>query len=390
MAFATRCPKCNTVFQVTGTQLAQCAGMVRCSVCQTPFNGIEHLLGRIVPGQGQPVDRNAVAATRPAAPFDSQPIAGQQVIAEDALSTPHSISGTVTTPIAEDNIEPVGNALPVPQSPLPVPSVPAETASISISEKDIEPEDSSEPALMTDAEKSLQEAFDQQLQSFSLEIDSQKEPVIEKGQETSSAIDTEVPEKAEPVLTDGMPLTHPTVTPLLPSKKKASFFGIVLWFLIIIILLLAGSLAAIYYYGKEIVEEVPALEETVDTVCEQLSCPIEAPPATPPVTVESDLTLSYEAPVKDTVIPKAFNQKLSLANTSRQKLPWPELTLEIMDIKGNPLTVRLLKPKDYLPDTLSKTDGIEPATKHDLQLHFEFKYAPKVNSRIIITNSSTH
>ena len=390
MAFATRCPKCNTVFQIIGTQLTQCAGMVRCSVCLTPFNGIEHLLGRIASGQEHPAGGNPAAGTQPAVPVGSQPIAGQQAIAEDGPSAPLSIPGTGTTAVAENIVEPVGDALPATQTPLPVPSVPAETASIPISNKSIDPEDSGEPALMTDAEQSLQEAFDRQLQSFSLEIDSQTEPVIEKEQGTSPAPDTEAPEKTEPVLTDVTPPAHPAVIAHLPSEKKTSFFGILLWSLIALFLLLAAGLAAIYYYGKEIVEEVPALEETVDTVCEQLSCPVEAPPAAPPVTVESDLTLAYEAPVKDTVIPKAFNQKLSLANTSRQKLPWPELTLEIMDIKGNLLAVRPLKPKDYLPDTLSKTDGIEPATKHDLQLHFEFKYAQTVNSRVMITHSPFH
>ncbi len=359
MAFATRCPKCRTIFQVVGTQLSQCAGMVRCSVCLAPFNGIEHLIGRIAADHVIPTDEpSAVTETL------TVPAANQTAI--ETPSTPEEAS---------------------PENPVPV-----KVATEPVSDRGTEPVDSGEVPSLTSIEKSLQEAFDRQLQSFSLEIDSPKAPAIENPPEVSPPIpDADSLEKKEPVLVDRTLPVPPAevLSPVVP-QKRLSFLGILLWFFIIAILLLAGSLAGIYYYGKEIVEEVPALTETVDTVCEQLSCPVETTPAAPPVTPESDLTLTYEAPVKDAVIPNAFNQKVILANTSRQRLPWPELTLEIMDTKGHSLSTRSLKPKDYLPDALSKTDGIEPATKHDLQLHFEFRHAPTVSSRVMISNLSTH
>ena len=362
MAFATRCPQCSTVFQVTGEQLAQCSGMVRCGICKTPFNGIERLIGRISPRQEIPV------GTQP-------PAVEETPIAQPATAVPESAP-------------PTG----MPQESLPEQLLPpAETVAASTVPSDLEPVDSGEPVPLTDAEKSLQEAFDRQLQSFSLEIETPKEPVIADTSDTPPALETTSPVKTEPVLTDSAPALPLEDTPSPAPRKRHSFLGGLLWFFIIVVLLLAAGLAAIYYYGREITEEVPALEETVDTVCEQLSCPVETPPATPPVTAGSDLTLTYEAPVKDTIIPGSFNQKLSLANTGRQKLPWPELRLEITDAKGGTLlSERMLKPKDYLSEALSKTDGIEPATKHDLQLHFEFKHpAAAVNSRITVSNPST-
>ena len=360
MTFATRCPQCSTVFQVIGEQLTQCAGMVRCGVCKTSFNGIEHLIGRIAPGQDVPVETlPTVAEQAPAVQF----VPAQQEVAP-LTGTPQASLSEQPQPLAETVVE--------------MPST-----------DDAEPVDAGDPLPPTDAEKSLQEAFDRQLQSFSLEIDAPKEPVIENTPAATVAPETATSAKTEPVLTDSVPDVPLTETTLPAPKKKHSFLSGLLWFFIIVVLLVAAGLAGIYYYGKEIVEEVPALEDTVDTVCEQLSCPVEPPPATPPVVAGPDLMLSYEAPAKDTVIPGSFNQKLSLANTGRQKLPWPELRLEIMDTKGNLLSQRLLKPKDYLSETLSKTDGIEPATKHDLALHFEFRYAPAVNSRVTIANPLT-
>ncbi len=355
MAFATRCPQCSTVFQTTGEQLAQCAGMVRCGVCKASFNGIERLIGRISPGQEIPAGMQPPAA---------QPVPASQE----------------TAPLQE----PV--SLPEPSQPPAAPAVEAASAVASS-----EPVDSGEPLPLTDAEKSLQEAFDRQLQSFSLEIaPSSNEPVIEDAPAASPAPETADAEKTEPVLTDGAPVDPPQEAPLPAPAKKQTFSGVLLWAFIIVVLLLAAGLVGIYYYGKEIVEEVPALEETVDTVCEQLSCPAEPPPATPPVTAGSDLTLTYEAPAKDPVIPDSFNQKLSLANTGRQKQPWPELRLEITDAKGTLLSERSLKPKDYLSEALSKTDSIEPATKHDLTLHFELKHPPAaVNSRVTLSNPPT-
>lgn len=358
MAFATRCPQCSTFFQVTGEQLTQHSGMVRCGVCKTLFNGVEQLIGRIASDQKIPVCQE------------------QTTISKETLAVP----------VIDQKVESSASA---PQDSQPEqPQQPAETAIDTILSSDTpEPVDSEEPVSLTDKEKALQEAFNQQLQSFSLEIDPQKEPVIEKKQTDSSNVGDN-PAKTEPVLTDSS-VAASTDTPAPVPRKKHSFLGGLLWFFIIVVLLLATGLAGIYYYGQEITEEFPVLTETVDTVCEQLSCPVEEQSVTPPITAGTDMTLVYETPVKDTVIPDAFNQKLSLANTGRQKLPWPELQLEIMDVKGTPLSRRTLKPKDYLPDALSKTDGIDPATKHDLQLHFEFKYSSAIDSRVMLSNPLT-
>lgn len=337
----------------------QYSGMVRCGVCKTSFNGIEQLIGRIVSGQEIPAGQGQIAIPEntPAVPVINQKVEYQASASQDFQS--------------EQRQQPAGTAIDT------------------ILSSDIpEPVDSEEPISLTDKEKALQEAFNQQLQSFSLELDPQKEPVIEKNLTDSSNVGIDSPAKTEPVLTDSSATTSTGIPAPVP-RKKHSFFGGLLWFFIIVVLLLAAGLAGIYYCGREITEEFPSLTGTVDMVCEQLSCPVEKQSVTPPVTAGTDMTLAYEAPVKDTIIPDAFNQKLSLANTGRQKLPWPDLLLEIMDAKGNPLSRRILKPKDYLPDALLKTDGIDPATKHDLQLHFEFRHSSAIDSRVMLSNQLT-
>lgn len=47
MSLATRCPHCQTAFQVTENQLKSHSGMVTCGVCKKSFNAIDELIGRV-------------------------------------------------------------------------------------------------------------------------------------------------------------------------------------------------------------------------------------------------------------------------------------------------------------------------------------------------------
>lgn len=338
--------------------------MVRCGTCNTPFNGIEHLIGRIVPGK----ETAAEPVAAPVVPTPAEPAIATVTPATEAITT------QPTVPVPEP--EPAMQAVPdvKPESAAIAPASTTEP-STGIAESD---------AMSAEyTEQQLRDAFDAQLKSFSLEIETPAEPVIGKTSDEPLP-DAIKAKKAEPTLADATSAALPAEPPK-ARKKQGSIAGVLLWIFIFLVLAAAGCLAAIYYYGKEISEEVPALEETVETVCEQLSCPAEpSPPAPAPVVPTSDLTLSHEAAAKDTVLPNAYNQNLTIANTGRQKMPWPDLVQEISDAKGTLLSKRSLKPKDYLSHTLSKTDGIEPATKHDLKLHFEFKYPLPISSRLTI------
>jgi predicted Zn finger-like uncharacterized protein len=367
MAFATRCPHCNTVFKASSEQLSLSSGMVRCGTCNAPFNGIEHLIGRIVPSKETPVEPAAVSGTSaPAEPTITE-------------STPAEVIPTQQAAIVLER-EPA-------KQPTNVVKPEARTVAPANTDEPSETTAESNTLPAGDSEQQLRDAFDAQLKSFSLEIDAPEEPNIGKTPEEQPLSDVTKTDKAEPILTDATPIAPPTETPK-TRKKQGSLAGVLLWIFIFLVLAAAGCLVATYYYGKEISEEVPELEETVETVCEQLSCPAEPPPPAP-VVPTSDLTLSYETVAKDTVLPNAYNQNLTIANTGRQKMPWPSLVLEITDAKGTLLYKRSLKPKDYLSHTLSKTDGIEPATKHDLKLHFEFKYPLPISSRLTIDTPTT-
>ncbi len=275
MAFATRCPQCGTIFQASGEQLTQCAGMVRCSVCKAPFNGIEHLLGRITPVKQKKLTRTQSTTVEVSAvvPQTNQFIESPSEIQKKF----HSVQSSTLVETMVD--------------------VTATDTSKSVDSN------SNDLILLTDTdtEKSLQEAFNQQLQSLSLEIDSPPEPIIEK---TPAPVESLVP-RTEPLEKSNSVLTNNSLTissaNSLPhvSQKKPSFLRRWLWLPIIIVLLLVAGLAAIYYYSKEIVEEVPVLKETIDTFCEQLSCSVDEHPATLSDTAEQNPTSAYETLVKN-------------------------------------------------------------------------------------------
>ncbi len=341
MSFATRCPQCNTVFLVTGELLTQRSGMVRCGICRNAFNGIEHLIGRIAPSA--------------------------QKLPEKEHSTQQISVSTKITPASQ----------PTKTEKRPISTPPQNKVSLHPAEN---------------IDKSRQTTFDHQLESFNLELDASKEPLIDKSVSAPSKETSEPSSKTEPVLTNIDEVKETSTSSITqvahPSEKKRTGLAALFWIIIAIILLISSSLAAIYYYRQEIVETFPELEETVNTVCEQLSCPIATTSQKKPSTStqKQDLNVISESPIRATTTSTLFFQRFVLANTSNSKKPWPDLVLEISDTTGTVLSKRTFSPKDYLTDTLLKTDGIEATTKHNLKINFESAHPTAINSRITIAN----
>lgn len=315
------------------------SGLVRCGVCQTPFNGIQNLVGRIAPQPEAPV--------------------------EPPVETP-AVEQPATAPIQT----PAPAATLAPAVSEPVMAVAEEAAAEAPAEVDT----TSEPVL-SDSERVLQEAFDKQLASFSLEL----------GDPEPAKADT--PQKTEPTLTDApaeaasAPVTQaPEVVEPVKKKKGHPF----LWFIGILILLIALCLQGIYFYSKDIVEAVPDLEEPVETVCETLSCPVEeaeAPVAKPAFTLtESKLTAEKGKT-------NAFILTAVLTNTGKQNQPLPTLALEVSDKDGKVLARRPVSPQDYAAPADMVTKGLAPAQSTAVSVQFEHSQATAVSNRLVLSDS---
>ena len=94
MSLATRCPKCNTVFQVNEEQLKRYSGVVRCGVCHNPFNGIDHLIGRL--------SRSEPDSARPKA----ENISSSAVSSDIARIKPEERGKTRSRETSSSNLEP--------------------------------------------------------------------------------------------------------------------------------------------------------------------------------------------------------------------------------------------------------------------------------------------
>ncbi|MDR1311771.1 MAG: zinc-ribbon domain-containing protein, partial [Burkholderiaceae bacterium] len=76
----TRCPQCQSVFNVSEEQLKRYGGLVQCGVCQQTFNGIHHLQDKPSPvtWRAQPLPQQPAPAPQQPAPAPQQPAPAPQ------------------------------------------------------------------------------------------------------------------------------------------------------------------------------------------------------------------------------------------------------------------------------------------------------------------------
>lgn len=355
MTFATRCPQCKTVFQVEDKILALRSGLVRCGVCQTPFNGIQNLLGRIAPQQETPVEPPVETPTiEQPTPAIQTPAPATPVTAVPTAAAPATFAATATEPVmaAVDDISSTAPAGATTNEPV-----------------------------LSDNERALQEAFDRQLASFSLDLDN-PEPA-----KTVAAPDAD--QKTEPTLTNNP--VDPTPAPAVevpetddPATQKKKGHP-VLWLIGCLILIVVLCLQGIYFYSKDIVETAPDLEEPVEAVCDMLSCPVEQAeaPVTKPAFNITDTKRSADKEKANTVILSAV-----LTNTSKEQQPLPTQAIELTDKDGKVLARRPVTPQDYdAPDDLI-AKGLAPSQSTPVSIHFEHSQSSAVSSRLVVSDSS--
>lgn len=386
MSLATRCPNCNTVFQVNEEQLKRFSGVVRCGVCQSPFNGIDHLIGRLSHnGTNTSVLKAEDAFSSTPVPVETvrtSPAEVEKLSNENFIS---SDSGTSQEKIGADRHE--------------------------ITQDDA----------IKAREAALKASFEKQIQSINFDLNL---PVSDEGTSVSPELHSGIPtpsdasndqntpinvpaeiERKEPFLSPESAKGSDTAEIIVPNSsrktnekavsaeelvkfaqknKKRFRFSSFLWgFGTFFLFILLGA-QGIYRYSQEIITWWPPAEELVNTTCELLSCPIEAPVKKPPLSIEAGV------PEKLENVPDQYTQNITITNNSQDLQVWPSLVLELTDSDNKVLLRRIFEPEEYLPEEAGTAKGLQPASGITFKMIFEFAHNPAVKSRVFLLDKPDH
>lgn len=380
MSLATRCPQCNTVFQVNEEQLKRYSGVVRCGVCHNPFNGIDHLIGRL--------SRNEPEKT-----LSKTGNVSSAVTSTDRASTQ---SGDREKTFAKETVS--SNLNPYSEE---------------INEDN---ENSETNKAIREQEAALRESFEKQIQSISFDLNlsspDENKPVSSDTHSTNSTADdpaakqaASIPlhadiDKKEPFLP-----TEPVKSLIAPAvivdspevidtslsteelvktvnkKKKRSRFSQFLWSIGTLFLLALLGLQGIYQYSEEITTWWPPAEELVNATCELLSCPVNVPVKKPVLSIETGL------PERPENVEDQFTQNITITNNSPDLQVWPVIVMELSDSDNKVLLRRTFQPEEYLPEEAGTAKGLAPASAITFKMTYEFAHNSAVRSRVFLIDN---
>jgi predicted Zn finger-like uncharacterized protein len=381
MSLATRCPKCNTVFQVNEEQLKRYSGVVRCGVCHNPFNGIDHLIGRL--------SRSEPDSARPKA----ENISSSAVSSDIARIKPEERGKTRSRETSSSNLEPfskeineddgytaANEALKAQEAALKE-SFEKQIQSISfdlnVSSLDVDKPESALPA----SEITLAgDVTGNPAKSMSSHADiGKKEPFLPSDpakDDIAPAIIVDVPEQGTE-----KPVSAEELAKIVEKKKKRSRFSQFLWGIGSLLLLALAGLQGIYHYSEEITAWWPPSEELVNTTCELLSCPVKVPVKKPVLSIETT------APEKLENLANQYTQNITMSNNSPNLQIWPALVMELTDFDNKVLLRRTFQPEEYLPEEAGTAKGLAPESGITFKMTFEFAHNSAVKSRVFFLNN---
>lgn len=381
MSLATRCPKCNTVFQVNEEQLKRYSGVVRCGVCHTPFNGIDHLIGRLSRSEPDSAPPKAENILSSAVSSDIAQIKPEEQGKIRARDTSSSDSAPFSEEINEDNGNTAVNEALKAQEAALKESFEKQIQSISLdlnlssSDKD-KPESAIRAPEITLAGDVTGKPADSVPSHADI---GKKEPFLPTGpvkDDIAPAIIVDVPEKG----TDNQASAE-ELAKIVEKKKKRSRFSQFLWGIGTLLLLALAGLQGIYHYSEEITAWWPPSEELVNTTCELLSCPVKVPVKKPVLSIET------AAPEKLENLADQYTQNITMSNNSPNLQIWPVLVMELTDLDNKVLLRRTFQPEEYLPEEAGTAKGLAPESGITFKMTFEFAHNSAVKSRVFLLNN---
>lgn len=382
MSLATRCPKCNTVFQVNEEQLKRYSGVVRCGVCHNPFNGIDHLIGRLSRSEPDTTLPKTEGVSSAVFSPDSAPTKPEEQGKAPAKETTSSNLAPSYEEINEDDKNTAANQTKSAQEAVLRQSFEKQIQSISLDlNLSLPDEDKPESSVSYPTSSTAGDTDGKPAESepFSTDIE-RKEPFFPTEppvkDDIAPAIIVDVPKKVIE-----KPASTEELVKIVNKKKKRSRFSQFLWGIGTLLLLALLGLQGIYKYSGEITAWWPPAEELVNATCELLSCPVEAPVNKPALSIETG------SPEKQENVADLYTQNITITNNSQDLQIWPALVMELTDSENKVLLRRTFQPEEYLPEEAGTAKGLAPASGISFKMIFEFAHNSAIKSRVYLFNN---
>ena len=376
MGLVTRCPKCESEYEVTADQLKLHDGLVRCGHCSHVFDGFACLKDAL-PTLTRKV---AIPVPSPAAAPSSTPVLS--VSAESTL--PPTIAASPARPVTIESVQPSGQAtasaatstgasMPAPAHPSSAQGLPAQDGPF-VPSVDRQPASRfftpgrQEPGLgLTASSTAVDSSAADQGDVIEPVLGSmggayaggsQREPTLGNLVQPTQTRGAQV--KAEPTVRligesrvkgDDPSAFGRTVPEFLENVDQEPESSSMMWLVGAIVLALALIAQSLVVFRNDIVAAAPSLRPLLVQMCKPISCDVSYVRQIERIFIVGSSL--QQAPDKAaTTNQRAYVLRLTLQNRSAYPQPWPALLLTLTDASGTAVIKKALLPSTFLPPDL--------------------------------------
>ena len=332
----TRCPHCQTLFEIQEEQLRAASGQARCSYCDNIFNAQKHL------AQKQPDKRTKQAIEHPQ---DRGSAISLNALFEDTdleqSDFPKLYTGTPPSDFDSNQ-----NLNPTVHKPLQIEAKQPPSHSEKIEHDDESHTPRDKPSIAAILQRR--------------DADTTKRRPVRSA--LVKASNPQIPQRVldTQVLTDHISISQ-SITQSSHTKKKKPREQPLLWSFAILCLL-ATALVQIAWFSRDRLTSFPEVRELMELVCMQAGCNL--PPWHEPERFEITSRSVRTHPESN----KALQIKLVFSNAARFAQRYPQLQLRLYDTNENLSAQRIFRPDEYLAKPGFKTSLIEPAQSVEVDM----------------------
>ncbi|MDP3668248.1 MAG: DUF3426 domain-containing protein [Telluria sp.] len=418
MAFATRCPHCDTAFRVASDQLKLRGGIVRCGACNEVFDGnatlvdLDAVVAQEASAPPEPSEASGSAAfDGEIAALEAEPAAGSEPVYTLEFDTALDPFGILPTPApsepqadADEQAEPAIDATMAPdlepQADEPEPDADADMAADASADTDADSSgvDIDGDAASTSFPRTREPNFSDAGDTADITESAPEDPLEAPDEAAGATVEQDLSPEPEPepqpeplpqrASAAGQQASVPKAPPPEPEmdepefvrrsrrQEKASRNRRILMSVGSLLLLATLLVQGVTTFRNVLAAQFPQLTPALGSACALLGCRVELPSQIEALSVE---TGELQALGADT-----FSLTTLLRNQSRLVQAWPSLELALTDANDKPLLRRVFSPAEYLPPAIAPAKGFAARSEQPVKLHFELKQLKASGYRIAI------
>lgn len=359
----TQCPNCQTIYQITASELSAAKGFVACGECETQFNALDRIadepnfggLADPTTAQLSTQHKQAPAITLIDSPPTDDTVA--PVVSVEARDNTDDAYPRITpdqTPTAEptndlasddrlisDQSDDVTSSDQFDQTleldEISVGDVSGASEQINYSPTTLPPEEHA--ILFTDGEQEAQFSEIDQQQQVETNSEASRETVAAKIMHPTNDLDLdEVPAILQEEL---MAMAQ-------PKKPRTPWY----WGVVALILLLAATAQTAWYVRDQLMTRFPSVTPYLELLCERIGCELTTATAAHPIQLVSRDVRSH---------PRYENSLLvnaSMVNSGDKTIDFPTIQLGLFDSTGTAIGIRQFGPAEYLDKSIDLVAGL--------------------------------